>query len=408
MRSGCPVEPKARDKPSPASDTDMLTTTATIVFLLVASGLAALAVHETLGSGRHRGSDDSDRLNELEADFQQQLDDVERRVAQGRATMVQETRRFEMLLGQATTGDSVASDLEGLKDAIAAMQGYSEELGQEIERRSDACVKSGAQHESAIAAAFQEARGGQADLRSQIEQLGQAVELLAEQVESSSQGGTVDAGRMEALEASVRSLRAELDFDGRFEAIEGRQAEFESRFASEVRVAELEGLVMELMTKVDEQPGVEAFESRLEGVESRCADLAAAALSEDRIDEIERSLMNQDLRLCTLEDDALASAVAPSSVSSDVPPDMMGSAITGPVRLQTFEPLTSSERDDLKRIKGIGSVLEQTLNTLGIQRFDQVANMSVEQIEELSGYLGAFAGRVERDQWIEQARQLAS
>ena len=64
------------------------------------------------------------------------------------------------------------------------------------------------------------------------------------------------------------------------------------------------------------------------------------------------------------------------------------------------------QRDDLKRIRGVGPVLERTLNGLGIYSLAQIANFSQDDIERISAQLPQFPGRIERDRWIEQARSL--
>ncbi len=63
-------------------------------------------------------------------------------------------------------------------------------------------------------------------------------------------------------------------------------------------------------------------------------------------------------------------------------------------------------KDDLKRIKGIGPKIEGTLNGLGIYHFDQVAEWSEETVDWINGFL-SFKGRVQRENWIEQAKTLA-
>ncbi len=64
------------------------------------------------------------------------------------------------------------------------------------------------------------------------------------------------------------------------------------------------------------------------------------------------------------------------------------------------------ERDDLRKIKGVGSVLERTLNNLGIFHFRQIAGFTREDVEWLSAKLTAFKGRITRDHWIDQAKRL--
>jgi predicted flap endonuclease-1-like 5' DNA nuclease len=62
--------------------------------------------------------------------------------------------------------------------------------------------------------------------------------------------------------------------------------------------------------------------------------------------------------------------------------------------------------DDLKRIKGIGPVIEGLLHDQGITTFRQIATLSAEDRQRVGRLLGAFHGRIERDRWIEQAAEL--
>lgn len=62
--------------------------------------------------------------------------------------------------------------------------------------------------------------------------------------------------------------------------------------------------------------------------------------------------------------------------------------------------------DDLKLIKGIGPQNEARLNTLGIHHFDQIAAWTPEEARWIGSYL-AFPGRIEREDWVNQAKGLA-
>ena len=59
-------------------------------------------------------------------------------------------------------------------------------------------------------------------------------------------------------------------------------------------------------------------------------------------------------------------------------------------------------------LKGLGPKLAARLGELGISTVGQVAALSPEQAAALDAQLGPFAGRMERDRWIEQARFLAA
>lgn len=64
--------------------------------------------------------------------------------------------------------------------------------------------------------------------------------------------------------------------------------------------------------------------------------------------------------------------------------------------------------DDLTRIKGVGPKLSTLLATLGVTRFAQIAAWTAPDLAAIDAQLGSFAGRPERDQWIEQAQFLAA
>jgi predicted flap endonuclease-1-like 5' DNA nuclease len=68
----------------------------------------------------------------------------------------------------------------------------------------------------------------------------------------------------------------------------------------------------------------------------------------------------------------------------------------------------SDERmDDLKRIRGIGVLIEKKLNSMGVTRYEQIAKWTSTDIDRVSHVLD-FTGRIERENWVEQARILAS
>ena len=64
--------------------------------------------------------------------------------------------------------------------------------------------------------------------------------------------------------------------------------------------------------------------------------------------------------------------------------------------------------DDLKMIKGVGPKLEIMLNDLGFYHFDQIAVWSAAEVAWVNDNLAGFKGRVSRDNWVEQARKLAT
>jgi molybdopterin-containing oxidoreductase family membrane subunit len=74
----------------------------------------------------------------------------------------------------------------------------------------------------------------------------------------------------------------------------------------------------------------------------------------------------------------------------------------GPFDIKTQQP------DDLKKVKGIGPVMEKTLNKIGIYSFNQVSKMTKNEYDLLDSITGSFPGRAQRDDWAGQANKLKS
>jgi small subunit ribosomal protein S2 len=63
------------------------------------------------------------------------------------------------------------------------------------------------------------------------------------------------------------------------------------------------------------------------------------------------------------------------------------------------------EPDDLKEITGVGPVMEKKLNDFGIYHYRQIAGLKKAEIAEIDEALN-FKGRIERDEWVKQAKAL--
>ena len=82
-----------------------------------------------------------------------------------------------------------------------------------------------------------------------------------------------------------------------------------------------------------------------------------------------------------------------------------GSVVTP--RIGAAKGVRGASAEDLKRIRGIGVLIEKKLNQMGIVAYEQIANWTAEDIDRISQSLD-FKGRIERENWVEQARILAS
>ncbi|APZ54810.1 50S ribosomal protein L21 [Salipiger abyssi] len=62
--------------------------------------------------------------------------------------------------------------------------------------------------------------------------------------------------------------------------------------------------------------------------------------------------------------------------------------------------------DDLKKLSGVGPALEKKLHEAGVTSFAQIAAWTEADIAEMDEKL-SFKGRIEREGWIDQAKDLA-
>jgi predicted flap endonuclease-1-like 5' DNA nuclease len=62
-----------------------------------------------------------------------------------------------------------------------------------------------------------------------------------------------------------------------------------------------------------------------------------------------------------------------------------------------------SEKDDLKKIEGIGPFIEMKLNDIGIYTFEKVSMLNEDAISLITDAIQFFPGRIEKDDWVGQA-----
>jgi NADH-quinone oxidoreductase subunit E len=93
---------------------------------------------------------------------------------------------------------------------------------------------------------------------------------------------------------------------------------------------------------------------------------------------------------------------APVSVSRSPAVRLAASVEHDPPPLQ--EP-PAIPADNLRKIKGIGPKIESSLQALGIVRLEQIASWAEADIELIDAQLPVH-GRIRRDRWVEQAREL--
>ena len=74
---------------------------------------------------------------------------------------------------------------------------------------------------------------------------------------------------------------------------------------------------------------------------------------------------------------------------------------------KTLKKARGGKADDLKKLKGVGPKLEKTLNDAGFYHFDQIAGWTADEVAWVEANVEGARGRVSRDDWVGQAKDLA-
>ena len=133
---------------------------------------------------------------------------------------------------------------------------------------------------------------------------------------------------------------------------------------------------------------------------ARAIELYCSLISKAALDGISRSstAFGEDLGAAV---EAPVEEVVAEEVATDTPAEEAAPAEAGALFAKP-----EGDADDLKKISGVGPVLEGKLNDLGIYTYAQVAAFTAEDIAKVDDAL-SFKGRIERDGWLAQAAELA-
>jgi predicted flap endonuclease-1-like 5' DNA nuclease len=103
----------------------------------------------------------------------------------------------------------------------------------------------------------------------------------------------------------------------------------------------------------------------------------------------------------------VAATPAPKPADPPLMPKVEGEDQIAGKRPVGFMSPRGGKADDLKLIRGIGKQNEGRLHGLGIWHFDQIADWTRANVEWVGSYL-AFPGRIDREEWLKQAKLLAA
>jgi predicted flap endonuclease-1-like 5' DNA nuclease len=171
------------------------------------------------------------------------------------------------------------------------------------------------------------------------------------------------------------------------------------------QVAAVDEAVRAIDVPIPERVDLGPLQSRFDDIERRISDIRlpeAPDLTplEQRLIAIEHALFPVQSRL-----DELESAVRTVRVHLENPPTPKVAVREGSRNLLTHPG--HGKPDDLTQIKGVAKVLERKLHRVGVFYFWQIAEWSPEDVKYVDGQLTAYRGHIERDDWVNQANELA-
>ena len=101
--------------------------------------------------------------------------------------------------------------------------------------------------------------------------------------------------------------------------------------------------------------------------------------------------------------------VIPSGVRARKTMERQGVAVKRKtLDFDSFGTASPEDKDDLKRINGIGPFIEEKLNSIGIYTFEQISRFNDQDIETVTALIEFFPGRIKRDDWKGQAQKILS
>lgn len=259
-----------------------------------------------------------------------------------------------------------------LRNELEQLQGKVADLTEQLELK-----------DADLARAMREAD----EARTQLEALGlEKGELEAENL--------ILRQKLEKQQATIRSLEQTLeDLNDQIVGLKTKNRQLTEQI-------EREEVASNLLAEM--QSSHQALINRLAELETRFREL----------DEKNRELSERLVQMLGSAQ-PLGAAVEPTPIAepvvADMPPEVAQARqhVIEAVR-EKLPKVEEGQQDDLTLIRGIGPFIERKLNELGIFTYEQVAALDDELIEQLTVAIEFFPGRIKRDDWVGQARRLAT
>ena len=134
---------------------------------------------------------------------------------------------------------------------------------------------------------------------------------------------------------------------------------------------------------------------------------ARLAAVEARLQELEQENARLETTIGTLKSEGSTSGTEYTGDDVDEEPELMQQEAPDILKHDRARA-QQAEKDDLTLIDGLGPFLEKKLNDAGVFSYDQIADWDKADIDRITQTIRFFEGRIEKDNWVGQARRLKS
>ena len=213
--------------------------------------------------------------------------------------------------------------------------------------------------------------------------------------------------RLAALEETVAAIRTGMPGTPDFAPVERRIASLQEAFLTQTPTDFTP--VLDAVQAIEGNLDLEAMENRLNAIEYGLAAIhhTLRARPEPAAPKTERASRARTAPAAV----SPSPAVSATPVAPPPPPprelDPINEARREDDEANLLVEAAFGDADDLERINGVGPMLCELLHEVGVFYFWQVAEWSPQDVEWVDGKLQHFKGRITRDRWVEQARDLA-
>ena len=209
--------------------------------------------------------------------------------------------------------------------------------------------------------------------------------------------------RLAALEETVAAIRTGMPGTPDFAPVERRIASLQEAFLTQTPTDFTP--VLDAVQAIEGNLDLEAMENRLNAIEYGLAAIhhTLRARPEPSAPKTERASRTRTAPAAI----SPSPAVSATPVAPPPPPPRELDPINEDDEANLLVEAAFGDADDLERINGVGPMLCELLHEVGVFYFWQVAEWSPQDIEWVDGKLQHFKGRITRDKWVDQARDMA-